>query len=1430
MRRFQRTLVAVIIAPLLTLAACGDEDTPTGPAKVPEVHSVTVAPQTVTMRIGENVVLLATVEADSGADKTVTWQSIDPRRVTVSATGILTAVSAGTGIVIAKSVADTTKTATVSVTVTPGRGITSLTPTPSAVTLNPGETQAIAVNMDAEPGISRAVTFTSGDAAIATVSTTGTITAVAAGSTTITVASVLDPTVTATVGVTVRAPKQAVIFIQSITSGSTTTPVDILNVRGQIDVTLSIDPGDERLSRVDLVFNDGVRDTVVASLTFAGDRITDDSLRAEAASTPVVLSVNTAAYNLGTGAVAFKNGNQQVRANAQVRFGTSTATRSSTGPAVTLANMDGFHIMLSQVSSTAVNRARDQNGLEWVQAGKGLVVRSLPVMYSGRTVTVRTIGFPASAPVARTTSTAGGVSTDTLMLPDYSTPATGTAYTLGELPLVSAVDNRGAAIPLVGAGANGAGIVNAQLFTPEPLRINGIRVDNVPPPAGAKFELSNAGGATGNWIGGTYEFKSGLTTIPPDAGVGLPGDNTAPTATTALVRFLASGEGLAVEKEVQAGGDLEATSANSAYEVKAVYADRLNNTRTVSLTPTASHPLSTVGVDLTPPVIRLGTTPPAGAAFISTSLDSVFISLTADGKQLTFGAEVVDDRAGLTDTSVTVSLTRFAPPGLLTCVIGTPAQGGGCNPVARPLATTLPDFFRQLAVPLDGGTGVEGYYTFVATAHDRAGNQSTVVSKRALYDKGTGTSAPLATGVAMPPSLLGGKPAPFAPLAADNIELGRGVLYVAYPNLPAPGTVLAYDGPQGNGFPIGTAFDTQLTTTVPAGVAFTIPNFIRGLESTSAANEPQAYPAATAKPTAANVVVRDLTPTGAPGTLATNVPILAALVESPQSATPGFAALTGATRLSQWRPNAAATGTVRFEAVGPSGQTVSPFARVLLARLETGVAPNTQIWRVIGEVTSATGTDNGQQRIWTYDFGNRPTGTHIAIGVTAAGDAIVTQPAGGGGGGGGGSGTGTVAGTVMSPQLGNLGNVSISVTGGFTATTAANGSYSISRVTAGSRTVSITGGLPQGCSAPADQTVTVSASATTTVNFTVTCQVPTGSVSGTITSSVGGGIPGVLVTLTPSGGGALPAVTTNASGAFSFTAVAVGDASGSITLASLPGGCTNASPYAYTGLTSGGSLTKDITVACGAAPEFGSLTGTIRRSNNNAVVQGVTVTLAPGSGTAPAAQQTNAQGVYTFSSNVPTGGGSITLSTLPSGCTFAGESYAGVTNGGSVTKDLTLDCGAAQQTYPLTATWSPIESGTVELTFSINMGTAPGDPNINGANADRFVGIQANLSFDNSKLSFASVEATSLQIGLVSGSSTGGTAVFACAVTSTNNASLVGNVQICKMVFNVAPGATGSVTPTLTVSEATAGVLGQATEVAIKDRVAPITILTLTIP
>ncbi|HKS05810.1 MAG TPA: carboxypeptidase-like regulatory domain-containing protein [Gemmatimonadaceae bacterium] len=327
---------------------------------------------------------------------------------------------------------------------------------------------------------------------------------------------------------------------------------------------------------------------------------------------------------------------------------------------------------------------------------------------------------------------------------------------------------------------------------------------------------------------------------------------------------------------------------------------------------------------------------------------------------------------------------------------------------------------------------------------------------------------------------------------------------------------------------------------------------------------------------------------------------------------------------------------------------------------------------------------------------------------------------------------GTVQGSVTSPQIGAISGANVSVSGGFAGVTNGAGAYSIPGVATGSRTVSVSN-LPAGCTAPASQNATVTSGGTAVVNFSVTCTVPTGTISGTISSSLGGGISGAQVVVTPTGGSALPGVATSGAGAYSVGGVPTIPPTGSITLANLPAGCTNPGATPYSGLTTGG-LTVNITVTCVAAPFS-----------------------------------------YPFSA-----------------------AWGAITNTGPTGRQVTLE-------------------------FSINMGGAPGRPDVNGAAADDLAGISFNVGYNGVGLDYTVRTLTdptgSLDLGIVNETNAGtASAQAAVAVASTGGLTVSGSTSIIRLTFNIATGFSGTINPSVVVTEAlaTTGLINVTSSVAVQ--------------
>lgn len=81
------------------------------------VTGVTVTPQTTSVAVGATRQLTANVQPADASDKSVTWTSSDPTKFTISSSGLITGVAAGTGTATVTT-NDGAKTATTAVTVT----------------------------------------------------------------------------------------------------------------------------------------------------------------------------------------------------------------------------------------------------------------------------------------------------------------------------------------------------------------------------------------------------------------------------------------------------------------------------------------------------------------------------------------------------------------------------------------------------------------------------------------------------------------------------------------------------------------------------------------------------------------------------------------------------------------------------------------------------------------------------------------------------------------------------------------------------------------------------------------------------------------------------------------------------------------------------------------------------------------------------------------------------------------------------------------------------------------------------------------------------------------------------------------------------------------------------------------------------------------
>ena len=154
-------------ATCLGVSAC-DSTGPLPPA-------VFVMPATLTIEDGQSAKLAASLR--NPKTRTVRWSSTRPAVATVDNAGTVTGVTNGSATIIVKMVDDSTVSASVPVTVS-GPAVATVTVSPASTTVFVGLARQMAVQLRAADGRiirGRPVTWTTPDASIAEVSTTGVV-------------------------------------------------------------------------------------------------------------------------------------------------------------------------------------------------------------------------------------------------------------------------------------------------------------------------------------------------------------------------------------------------------------------------------------------------------------------------------------------------------------------------------------------------------------------------------------------------------------------------------------------------------------------------------------------------------------------------------------------------------------------------------------------------------------------------------------------------------------------------------------------------------------------------------------------------------------------------------------------------------------------------------------------------------------------------------------------------------------------------------------------------------------------------------------------------------------------------------------------------------------------------------------------------------
>ena len=140
-------------------------------AKIIEVQSVAVSPETAVIYEGETVALSATISPENASDKSITWESRSPGIAVVDNKGVVTGVS--DGIVYIDAKAGNGIKGTCGIHVKKDLRLKGITLSKSELELTMGKTEQLEVTFTPADAENKNVTWKSSNNAVATVSSTG---------------------------------------------------------------------------------------------------------------------------------------------------------------------------------------------------------------------------------------------------------------------------------------------------------------------------------------------------------------------------------------------------------------------------------------------------------------------------------------------------------------------------------------------------------------------------------------------------------------------------------------------------------------------------------------------------------------------------------------------------------------------------------------------------------------------------------------------------------------------------------------------------------------------------------------------------------------------------------------------------------------------------------------------------------------------------------------------------------------------------------------------------------------------------------------------------------------------------------------------------------------------------------------------------------
>jgi len=696
---------------------------------------LTVSPSTAALTGGQTLQLVPNPNAaGSGVTVAYTYASSDNAIATVNASGVVTAAAQGvatitvtaTGTGAGFSAATRTFGVTINV-VSAAPGITSLSATPSSLALATDGKGQVAASVQQPSGAPAAtITFGTTNPAVATVTVDptnanlATVTGVSAGTATITVTASAPAatgfaasTLTQLIPVTVSPSAQ--VAIGNITSALSNNPVDITDVRNQIQVALNITTNGQNVQSAQVWVCEPSDDVPTCAARTNGVPAAQQSFGSAGANDGIINTfINTAEFTVAAdfsdATVRHTNGQKVLVATLTVP--NQAAVASNNRAILNFNNTDGFASSHTAPSRSAVNATTNTTLFGGPDAAGRGSITVVPVLYTqGKSiarVTVgvtgacsRTLTFVSGTNARPWTYTYGytvgtatpGTAANNLANAQADTAAfnlncVGTESDPSVDPdlaprVVSSIDNAQNSGPTAGSAM---AFRTSTSNTPAVGAPATIRVDYAGP-ATTDIDLRRSLPAVTGWVNESFSFASN-TAASTDNGVGVKPSSRSWSVTgcgSTTFTAIASGTGAALDEcasdatggwvsspaDTASNPDVYASQTRGPYRVRYTELDLLDNASN-------SRPSKRFGVDKTAPIVRWSA---------ASAEDTTVLAATSAAIQ--FQAEFIDERGGFIDSNDEGAVTKSISGSTVTVGAISTANGSQYHFASRALGDII---------------------------------------------------------------------------------------------------------------------------------------------------------------------------------------------------------------------------------------------------------------------------------------------------------------------------------------------------------------------------------------------------------------------------------------------------------------------------------------------------------------------------------------------------------------------------------------------------------------------------------------------------------------------------------------------------------------------------------------------------------------------